>query len=373
VVTIVPAIISTVSATVRDHSRAWLWNFLQAEAFFGRSATRERAPHETDLEQAADRARIRRTGNQLVRIGVLKTRMALHVVVLGSAAGGGVPQWNCGCDICRRAWRGGEGVARRTQASLAISADNRNWHLVNASPDLRAQVLAEPRLWPVQGLRNSAIAGVVVTGVDVDQIGGLLTLREAQSLQLYATPESFVVLDANPVLRPLSPLSFHRNVLSPDTWIELLDHEGAAAGIAMMPFSVPGKESEGAASDGLGLLIGENSNAPRCAYLPACAKIDSDLIDRLNGASLLLFDGTFWSEDEMRCVGQSHRRASTMGHVAISGPDGSLARLQSADVRQKTFIHINNTNPILIEDSAERRRVAQAGWTVAVDGEEFVL
>ncbi|MDQ8727174.1 pyrroloquinoline quinone biosynthesis protein PqqB [Bradyrhizobium sp. LHD-71] len=284
-----------------------------------------------------------------------------------------MPQWNCFCEVCRLAWQASGRVHRRTQASLAVSADGTVWHLINASPDLRQQIVANVRLWPSEQIRGTPIASVVLTGSDVDQVGGLLNLREAQQYRLYAPHDVLKLFEANSMFQPLVPASVKRSPLELDRPTRLSDFNGKESGVVISAFSVPGKERTGEASANVGLLISDNDAAPKLAYVPACASVPDSLSRRLSGIPLLFFDGSFWSEDEMRKVDHPNRSASSMGHLPISGASGSLAIWSSAKLGQKVYIHINNTNPILVEDSAERRLVEESGWQVARDGQEYVL
>lgn len=297
--------------------------------------------------------------------------MALHAIVLGSAAGGGVPQWNCACEVCRLAWNTSGRVRRRTQAGLAISANGRTWHLINASPDLRQQILQNVRLWPNGAGRNTPIASVTIMGTEVDQVGGLLILREEQTYRLFAPRGVLDVLSANALFQPLDADAVERRPLELEQGTALLESDGGASELTITAFAVPGKI--GAHAVNVGLSIGEGTAPPKMAFVPSCARVTDALVDRLSGVELLLFDGSFWSHDEMAKVGQAHRSPLSMGHVPMSGPEGSVAMWKDAAIGRKVFIHINNTNPVLIEDSAERGFVEAAGWSIACDGQEYVL
>ncbi|MGU3492596.1 pyrroloquinoline quinone biosynthesis protein PqqB [Xanthobacteraceae bacterium A53D] len=294
----------------------------------------------------------------------------MRIIVLGAAAGGGVPQWNCRCEVCRIARSGDGRVKPRTQCGLAVSADGEDWVLVNAAPDLRQQMLATPALWPQEGLRSSPVNAVIVTNAEVDHVAGLLTLRERQSFALHATPDTRALLDANPIFQALDPALVSPHALEEERTVGI-------GGLAITPFPVPGKvplymEGEAGASEAIvGLKI---EHGGRTAILiPNCARITDELISVISGADLLLFDGTAFTDDEMLRQGLSHKTAARMGHVAMDGPDGSLARLAGVAVGVKAYIHINNSNPVLIAGSPQRARVEAAGWQVAEDGMEFVL
>jgi pyrroloquinoline quinone biosynthesis protein B len=300
----------------------------------------------------------------------------MRLIVLGAAAGGGFPQWNSACPVGRRGWQRDPAARWRTQCSVALSADGERWTLLNASPDLRQQILATPALHPRHGPRHSPIAAVVLTNGDVDHVAGLLILRESQPFALYATGAILAVLEGNPIFNVLNPEFVKRTRLTLEQPIEL---EG---GGTIVPFIVPGKVPlylEGAAPAigaetedviGLELRSGAGENA---FFIPGCARLTPALTGRLRGAALVLFDGTLWTDDEMIRSEAGVKTGARMGHMSIFGPDGTLAALAPLDVRRKVLIHINNTNPILLDDSAERKIVEAAGWEVAYDGMEIEL
>lgn len=308
----------------------------------------------------------------------------MKIIVLGSAAGGGFPQWNCNCPVCRRARAGEPGILPRTQSSVAICADGANWFLLNASPDIRQQLAQTPALQPASGLRHSPIAGVVLTNADVDHVAGLLSLREGQPLTLYATPRVHRVLAANPIFGVLNPQVVARRPLVLDAETELALPDGTAAGLSVTAIAVPGKvalwledasrEDFGSvAEDSIGLRIIDAATGGTFWYLPGCANMPCDLAARLDGADLLLFDGTTWTDDEMPRTGVGSKTGRRMGHMSMTGEGGSIAALAELAVGRRVFIHINNTNPVLLPDSTERTKAAAAGWEIAWDGMEFEL
>jgi pyrroloquinoline quinone biosynthesis protein B len=298
----------------------------------------------------------------------------LTAIVLGSAAGGGYPQWNCRCPVCALAWAGDPRVKARTQAGIAVSADGRSWTLLNASPDLRAQIAANPALQPTAGTRGSPIAAVVLTGAEIDQIAGLLTLRERQGFTLLATDETLGCIAENPIFDVLAPDLVTRRAAALDEPVEL------PGGIEARLFAVPGKlplyregaapvtDAETEANVGVELRLG----GARLAYLPGCAALPRPLKERLDQADAILFDGTLFVDDEMIRNRTGEKTGRRMGHMPIDGRDGSLAGLADIAAR-RVYIHINNTNPILVDGSPERRRVLEAGWVIAEDGMEIVL
>ncbi len=308
----------------------------------------------------------------------------LHVLVLGSAAGGGFPQWNCNCTLCRRARSGDPKVRPRTQSSLAVSSGDGKWFLLNASPDLRQQIDATAPLQPQHGRRNSPIAGAVLTNADIDHIAGLLNLRESQPLAVYATRRVHDVLRANSVYNVLNPAYVERRELALDARTDLAGQDGAINGLLVEPFAVPGKVAlylEDASAKNLGskpedtvaLRVTERASGKSFFYIPGCAAMPAALADRLRGADLVFFDGTVWNDDEMIANQTGTKTGARMGHMHLAGADGSIAAFAGLGVKRKVFVHINNTNPVLAEDSAERAMAEAAGWEVGFDGMEVVL
>lgn len=298
--------------------------------------------------------------------------MGLTAVILGSAAGGGFPQWNCFCPVCQLAWGGDSRVKCRSQTSVAVSADGEIWVLLNASPDLRAQILATPALHPRLSVRNSPIASVILTGAEIDQTAGLFVLRERQPFELFATAETHALVANNPMFDALQRDIVSRRV------IDLGDKFSPANGIEAELFAVPGKvplylEDQDLA-DGTGVNVGVElrSDAARLAFVPAAAAIPPELKHRLANADVLLFDGTLYDDNEMIRNGSGAKTGRRMGHLPIAGPEGTLTGLANLPGR-RILIHINNTNPILVEDSVERAHVMATGWEVAEDGLEIKL
>jgi pyrroloquinoline quinone biosynthesis protein B len=298
----------------------------------------------------------------------------LRILVLGSAAGGGVPQWNCLCPVCRLAWSGDKRVRPRSQSSLAISADGETWLLLNASPDLRQQIIVSPCLHPRGAKRHSPIRAVFLTNADVDHLAGLLALREQQSFVLFGSQATLAQTGAG-VFGVLNKDLVDRRASALDTPVD------TGLSIWVTPFAVPGKvplylEGEdvavGAESEAnVGVELSDGANS--FFYVPGCAEINDGVIKRLTGAALVFFDGTTFTDDEMVNLGLSKKTAWRMGHVAMSGENGSLERLASCAISRKIYVHLNNTNPVLIEDSPQRATVERAGWEVAYDGLEIRL
>jgi pyrroloquinoline quinone biosynthesis protein B len=305
------------------------------------------------------------------------------IKVLGSAAGGGLPQWNCNGRNSADARKGVGGIVARTQASVAVSADGKQWVLLNAAPDLRQQINATPELHPAPdgGPRNSPIKAVVLTNGDVDAIAGLLCLREGQPLTVYGTARVLEVLASNSVFDVLDPRLVKRK---PVTYGQPFTVEGpsGAVGIEIGAFPVPGKvplylEDDKAwadlgtqEGDTTGLKVIDTASGRHFFFIPGCAKVDEALRARLKGAPLLFFDGTLYTNDEMIAQALLNKTGERMGHMNMSGSTGSIALLAPLDITRKIFIHINNSNPALREDSPERAAVEAAGWEVSYDGME---
>ena len=307
----------------------------------------------------------------------------LKLSVLGAAAGGGFPQWNSAGPGCRRARAGDPAARPRTQCALAASADGERWVLLNAAPELPAQLAATPALHPRPGpgqIRHSPIAAVLLTGAEVDTVAGLLSLRERHPFALYATPPSLGVLAANPIFGALNPAIVPRRELPLGTPLALLDAEGAPLGLTVEAYAVPGKvplfletrdeaePGEEGATIGLSIRAGEG---PAAHFIPGCAMMTEALRTRLRGAELVLFDGTLFRDDEMIRAGAGPKTGARMGHMSISGERGTIAAFADLGVHRRILIHLNNTNPVLLEDSPERAQVAAAGWEVAEDGMEI--
>ncbi|HSO31813.1 MAG TPA: pyrroloquinoline quinone biosynthesis protein PqqB [Labilithrix sp.] len=301
----------------------------------------------------------------------------MRAIVIGSAAGGGFPQWNCGCPNCVGVREGRAGLEGRTQDSLAVTADGERFALVNASPDILAQIKATPALWP-RAPRHTPIGAIVLTNGDMDHVLGLFSLRESQPLALYATPPVWKGLEASILVRTLKRFEgqvvFRPLVIGED--VELRDAAGASLGLRVRPFAAPGKlpvhlvgHAAESPEDNVGLSIRDarRADAPALAYAAACASASGI---PLEGHAAVLFDGTFFREDELVRLALSKAVAKDMAHVPIGGSRGSLEALASLRTR-KIFTHVNNTNPILDRASEERRAVEAAGWEVAFDGMEI--
>jgi pyrroloquinoline quinone biosynthesis protein B len=308
----------------------------------------------------------------------------LRVVVLGAAAGGGVPQWNCGCPVCQSA-RQSRPELRSTQASIAVSADGEHWFLINASPDLRQQLIATPQLHPRSpNLRHSPIAGVILTNSEVDAVAGLLSLREGWPFTIYAHERVLAILKDNSIFNVLSEKNVRRKPIAVDAAFEPELPDGTRSGIEVLPFAVAGKGAwyleghahpagEEGAGDTLGLRITEPATGKHFYFLAACAKVTPELKTRLSGAPLVFFDGTVWRDDELIAAGLGNKTGQGMGHIAMSGENGAITALADLRIERKIFLHINNSNPVLLHDSKERAIAEAAGWQIPADGTEITL
>ena len=309
----------------------------------------------------------------------------MRVEILGSAAGGGFPQWNCNCRNCQSLRVGMFPAKSRTQTQVAVTDDGGSWFLINASPDLRTQIERTSALQPRSAIRDSPIEGVLLTSGDIDQIAGLLSLRELQPFRIYCTSSLRRILqDDNSVFGMLNRIP--RQVC----WIDielgdsfpLLTMSGDESGICCEILSLGGKYPVYVSPKRAATLKSEEallavmltaSSGGRLAYMPAVPSISDPLLQLLETTDLVLFDGTFWSDDELIQVQGGGATAREMGHVPISGDEGSLRALAGLRRPRKVFVHVNNTNPILDESSAAYREVGAAGWEVAEDGWNFNL
>jgi pyrroloquinoline quinone biosynthesis protein B len=308
----------------------------------------------------------------------------MKIIVLGSAAGGGFPQWNCNCRNCAGVRNGTIAATARTQSSIAVSNDGNTWVLINASPDILMQLRATPALHPAADGRDSRIAAVMLMDAQIDHVTGLLMLREGKPLPLYCTRP--VWDDLNTSL-PLAPVLSHYCTVR---WQELGiigDGPGMAplevpeiAGVRFTPLALSSKappysphRNAPVVGDNIGLLIEDIASGKTVFYAPGLGAIEPQVEAAMRRADCVLVDGTFWRADEMTALGYSRKSAADMGHLHQSGPDGMIAVLDALPTQRKILIHINNTNPILDEDSAERATLAQHGIEVAFDGMEINL
>lgn len=308
------------------------------------------------------------------------------IKVLGSAAGGGFPQWNCNGYHSSRVRAGEAGYKARLQSSLAVSSDGVNWVLLNASPDIRQQINETPELQPARSgpLRASPIKAVVVTNADVDHITGLLSLREGQPFSIYGSDRVLATLASNSIFNVLAVDKVKRITFELDKPTRL-EGAGQDLGLVVEAFAVPGKVAlfleKGDASnnfgsrdgDTIGLKITDAKTGKAFFYIPGVAEIDPPLADKIRGAELIFLDGTLFTDDEMLTQGLLNKTGKRMGHISVSGSDGSIAALSKLNVKRRIYVHINNSNPILDENSEARKVVEASGWEVGFDGMEVRL
>ncbi|SFA74211.1 pyrroloquinoline quinone biosynthesis protein B [Collimonas sp. OK607] len=305
----------------------------------------------------------------------------MKIIVLGSAAGGGFPQWNCNCRNCNGVRNGSINARARTQSSIAVSSNGSDWVLINASPDILTQIRANPALQPARGKRDTGIAAVMLMDAQIDHVTGLLMLREGKPLPLYCT--SAVWDDLTGGLPLVHVLSHYCGV----QWYMLTANHNTApvelpqiADISFTPLALSSKAPPYSPhrempqpGDNLGLIIEDKKTGKKVFYAPGLGEIEPHVLKAMHGADCILVDGTFWTADEMIQLGFSKKMAADMGHLPQSGKDGMIEVLDAIPDTRKVLIHINNTNPILDENSAERATLAQHGIEVAFDGMEITL
>jgi pyrroloquinoline quinone biosynthesis protein B len=306
----------------------------------------------------------------------------MQVKILGSAAGGAFPQWNCACTNCRAVRAGTFNGKPRTQTQVAITQDGRSWFLLGASPDLRAQIEATPALHPRDGVRQSPIAGVVLANADLDHVLGLLLLRELQPLRIYATASVRRILrDDNSMFGML------QRIPNQTLWTDfvcgkefhLCNVQGEESGLRCQAWSLSthfpayvtaDRQSQLALGEASTGFVLESPSGSRLAFMPAVPQLEEALLQQLETCNVLLFDGTFWSDDELIRVQGGGQTARQMGHIPV---ESTLVKLAGLRRPRKIFLHINNTNPMLDEASAVHCQVRDAGWEIAEDGWQFDL
>src|ERR1700685_1614699 len=289
----------------------------------------------------------------------------LAAIVLGAAAGGGFPQWNCRCAVCRLPWAGDKRFKPRPKASLAVSADGERWILLNASPDLRAQIQANQNLQPRgethDNARGSPIAAVVLTGAEIDQTAGLLSLRERSPFTLHATAATLAAIADNPMFAALASDVVSRRAVVPGERFAL--GYGIEAELFIVPGKVPlyleGDDPDTASESAANVGVEISNGVSRLAFVPGAAAITPAVMQRLARADVIFFDGTLFTDDEMIATGTGSKTGRRMGHMPVDGPGGSLAALAGLRAR-RIFVHINNTNPTLVDGSPDRGGVIAA-------------
>ena len=306
----------------------------------------------------------------------------MKTIVLGSAAGGGFPQWNCNCRNCDGLRHGTINARARTQSSIAVSANGSDWVLINASPDILTQIRATPVLQPGRSARDTGIAAVMLMDAQIDHVTGLLMLREGKPMPLYCTASVWDDLTTGlPLVHVLSHYCGVQWHLLPanDTSMSSMQLPGIE-GISVTPLTLTSKAPPYSPhrdmrqpGDNIGLVIENMANGKKLFYAPGLGEIEPHIEAAMHAADCLLVDGTLWTEDEMIQLGFSKKRSADMGHLPQSGKGGMIEVLDAVGPRRKILIHINNTNPILDEDSDERATLTQHGIEVAFDGMEIAL
>jgi len=303
----------------------------------------------------------------------------MKAVVLGAAADGGFPQWNCNCRNCRGVRDGAVNAKWRTQSSIAVTADSQSWALVNVSPDILAQLKAFPQLQPARKLRDTGITAVLLVDSQLDHTLGLAMLREGNRLEVYCTASvRSDLMTGNPLFQILENycgVNWHEINLAGGAFkiqgIEDIEFAAVPVTSKAPPYSA--HRDAPREDDNIALMITDQANGQSIFYAPGLAEVDRRVWECMSRAACLLIDGTFWTDDEMIRLGASRKRGHDMGHLALSGERGTLSYLRRLPDARKVLVHINNTNPILDENSPERREVERAGVEVAFDGMEIVL
>lgn len=305
----------------------------------------------------------------------------MRIRILGSAAGGGVPQWNCGCPICDAARSGSRPVTSRLSSTIAVGDGEGAWFLGNAGPELGVALRECPALWPKPSAETAPIHGVFLTDAELDHTLGLLSLRQARELHVYGTAAVRMLLSQCGVLPTLESYAVvHWHEVRPGQGFALRYLDGAASPLWCEPFDATStrlpRYARGSAA-GSGVVVGyriSDERTDRCAvFLPSVAALDEPLLERLRGTHLALVDGTFWTDDEMHRNQRGTATARSMGHLPVDGADGSLRLLRQLTGTQIVYTHLNNTNPLLFDDAPERARLTAAGATIACDGAEYEL
>lgn len=310
----------------------------------------------------------------------------MKILVLGSGAGGGFPQWNCNCRLCAGQRQGELRARARTQSSIAVSADGESWVLLNASPDIGQQIRSHPQLHPRHGLRDTPIKAVVLMDAQIDHVTGLLGLREGPCIDLYATPCVFEDLTTGlpllDVLQHYCGTRWHMLPVAGDQVSAEFEIEGFAS-LRFTALAIPGKappyslhRREQMVGDNIALLIEDRRDGRRLFYSPGLAEVGNQELRWMSNADCLLVDGTFWEEDEMQRAGLSGKTATEMGHLPQSASavrTGMVDVMRATTARRKVLIHINNSNPILDEGSPQRRVLEAHGIEVSYDGMEITL
>ncbi|HET6327548.1 MAG TPA: pyrroloquinoline quinone biosynthesis protein PqqB [Planctomycetaceae bacterium] len=305
----------------------------------------------------------------------------MKIRLLGTAAGGGFPQWNCACPNCDGIRRGTIRARPRREFCVAVTGNDRDWFLINAPPDVRAQLESFSALTPSEATRSTPIAGVLLTSADLDNVLGLMTLREGPALAIYATAGTRQALQLGfslpPLLEKYAGARWHE---PPPTRSPLCTRDGRPSGVECEAFLVDrhpprylGSRGAEAFGDRVGYVITDSITRARLVVLPGFSALDAALRDRIADCDLLLLDGSFWSEDELQRQATGARSAAAMGHLPVGGAGGSLNIIKTLKARRTIYVHVNNTNPMLNEESTEHAAVRAAGAEVGYDGLDILL
>ncbi len=303
----------------------------------------------------------------------------MRIVVLGAAAGGGFPQWNCNCRNCSGLRSGKTRAKRRTQSSIAVTSDSVNWVLINTSPDVLMQLVQTPLLQPARAIRDTGINSIILVDGQIDHTVGLFMLREGRPLEVYCTPSVHEDLTTgNPIFNVLSsycsvnwhPIALERGDGFTIPGIDGLRFYAIPVESKAPPFSP--HRNQPSVGDNIGLMM-ESAEGKSVFYSPGLSGIDPAIAGCMDRADCIMVDGTFWTDDEMIRQGVGHKRGMEIGHLAQSGPGGMIEVLRQRPRARRILIHINNTNPILDEDSLERRELEREGIEVAYDGMEIMV
>jgi pyrroloquinoline quinone biosynthesis protein B len=307
----------------------------------------------------------------------------MKILVLGSGAGGGFPQWNCNCAQCGGQRRGTTRATERTQSSIAVSADGQQWVLLNASPDIATQLRSQPALHPRGAPRDTPIKAVVLMDAQIDHVAGLLSLREGPPIELYCTPCVFEDLTGGlpllPTLQHYCGVHWHMLPVAGEQR-EAGFHLDALPGLRLTAMAIDGKappysphRNDPATGDNIALIVDDPGSGERLFYAPGLAQVGQAELAAMADATCVLVDGTFWTDDEMIAAGLAPHTAADLGHLPQSGAQGMVATLAALSTPRKVLIHVNNSNPILDEDSAQRDTLRRHGVEVAHDGMEIEL